>query len=146
MPAALAVRCPECRKDLKLKASAAGRIVKCPGCGGKVKVPAADGGGVTGDTGDFLAALPKASKPTKLPARVTGGPSSAEVPAYLDDGPAKKPRKEPTSPAVVAASIGGGVLALLLAAGGVWWMIFSDRPDAPDGGSPPPAAAAGDSG
>ena len=135
MPAAIAVRCPECEKPLKLKGSAAGKRVKCPACGGAVTVPggsekaAAKRGGDTAD--NIRAALPPApKKPTGLPARVRGGPSTSEIPIPLEEG-RKKPKKEPHSPIVVAASIGGGVLVLLLAAGGLGWLIFSSKPIEP---------------
>ena len=145
MPAALAVRCPECEKGLKLPAAAAGKAVKCPGCGAKVKVPGAAGGskpkmpakkgagGGDDGTGEFLAALPKAKAPKALPGRVGagGGPgSSQEVPAY-DEAVPKRKAKEPTSPVVVAASLGGGLLVLLAAAGGLGYLLYASKPVEP---------------
>lgn len=136
MPAALAVRCPECNKGLKLPAAAAGKRVKCPGCGAGVKVPG--GGGSTpktkaakdGGDGGFLAALPKAKSPTALPGRVGGGgPSTSEMPVF-EDGPKRK-QKEPTSPVVIAASLGGGLLVLLLAAGGLGYLLYASKPIEP---------------
>ena len=134
MPAALAVRCPECEKGLKLKPSAAGKRVKCPDCGAAVKVPAggaapakAKAGVKAGGGGDFFSALPKAKAPAALPGRVgAGGPSTSEMPVY--DGGPKKKAKEPTSPVVIAASLGGGLLVLLAAAGGLGYLLYASRP------------------
>ena len=139
MPAALAVRCPECGKGLKLPAAAAGKAAKCPGCGGRVKVP---GGGpapkpeakADGETSEFLAALPKAKAPKALPGRVGGGPSTSDMPVYDDAAQGK--RKEPTSPVVIAASLGGGLLVVLLAAGGLAYLLYTSEP-----AGPPPGAA-----
>src|SRR5207248_2945122 len=38
--AVIALRCPACGKNLKVKGTLAGKKVKCPGCGKAVAVPA----------------------------------------------------------------------------------------------------------
>src|SRR6516164_6738279 len=113
MPAAIAVACPSCNKQLNLGAHLAGKAVKCPGCQQVIKVPggAAPPSPVTAATpaapSTIPVACPSCGKQMNLGAQLAGKsikcPGCQQV-VKVPGGAAAAPPPAPAAPATIAVT------------------------------------------
>lgn len=88
---AIAFRCGECKKKLKVKDEHAGRRIKCPECGAKVEVPAAS----SEDLDEAAPAEPE-DEPAPPPRKARGDTAKRARPVAARPAPKEEEAEEPT--------------------------------------------------
>jgi hypothetical protein len=138
---AIALACPECDRQMKVKDEMAGRRVKCPGCGSAITVPSPEDEEQVAEEAVAKKVVRK-TRPAEDDADDEPAPKKKRVVEDEDQGEEeeeerprkkKKKKKEGNKTVLIGAIVGAVLLVFCLGGGlGSYFLFFKDKTKTPD--------------